>query len=397
MLKFFCLVAPILLCLGTIVNNVELYAQEPNDLDSLIKANERTWELISAADAQYDYFCGVPGKMEAEPPKRWFFSVGKERFVDGPIKLQRRDDKGNIVDVDLMTEFFYDRERFFVLHDIEPKMDRLSRGTTPVDSKGLSCILDDRHPKYSFAVAHPQIPSFVFMKTIGLGRKDVPRTLAELANEWNVTLENQEDRKTGELVHLHAIPKNEDDQRYMGTSFEIFLDPSVGFLIKKIIINDPPKNKLAGLELDFSAVSEVVEFFSFGNGIYFPKTIVKKPLSDDSIIMRYHVGKIALNRDVDTVALDFTLPENLLVALAPVVDDGYTKVAVWGPKNKPKLVLNDEEEYSSFMKRYEEEQATNRYELPVAKRLSLIRWVFILLGVLLIILSIYINRREKKI
>ncbi len=142
-----------------------------------------------------------------------------------------------------------------------------------------------------------------------------------------------------ECWHIHAYLPGIGSNLTGGTSFDIFIDPSVNFSVRKV----EELQKLVSLNggqgdpIFVHIEREVKEFADLGKGVFVPLKVETRfydqGRSEAASIMTAKVSKIVVNRPLSPDAFDFKFPENVQVVHRP--KNGKARVQLWGADNKP--------------------------------------------------------------
>jgi hypothetical protein len=178
------------------------------------------------------------------------------------------------------------------------------------------------------------------------------QTLSELVKtaaqtEWQGTI-----RKKSDLLRLRAYWPGINGGRPDGSYFDVYLDPSVNFLVRRRVMRlqtYPGENKGVSWT-PYESVGQVIKFANLGDGVFFPTEIeyttqdIGAP--EPRTKMSGEVSGLVINEPLPKDAFDFSFPENLVVHHS---SGGRTKMELWGPDNKPKLEIKGAQHLASLI------------------------------------------------
>lgn len=171
---------------------------------------------------------------------------------------------------------------------------------------------------------------------------DPRRTLRELIQQSpKVELKGRTSVGGQECWHLQIEhPDTKTKGAFAGTRFEVYLDPSVNYMIRKVHFNiadtDPSPEKISPIQYS----REAVKFHDAGDGVFVPTEVIAKmytPAFGKAPVFesRFVVTSVSVNEELPADALAFRWPENALVVEHPPVSPTKRRVQLWGPDDKP--------------------------------------------------------------
>jgi hypothetical protein len=167
-----------------------------------------------------------------------------------------------------------------------------------------------------------------------------------------------------------------------GTTCDIFIDPAVGYSICKVI-----ERVRQGDRRDLEVEREVVRFVQFGSpAVFLPVEVLVRthgadPTEPPETIVEVQVDEIRINEQLSGSAIEFLIPENVLVTHTPPLESGFYETDVWGPDSSPAFTFSDPADFEMYL---ESRGLIEAQTLPKWQRITrIIVLVLLALGVLI--------------
>ena len=334
--------------------NVRGHADRVPTLAEIAKANEATWESITAVDMEYTLTSR--NVREAQPREstsvgRWLKASRHERLRQNSEVFDHLDSAEKILPD---PSYYYDDyllDGTTVRHLREygrKPADRNRLSVVDAKSRGLSGEIHPEEPRLltrrSSPITAPQVLHYFQCR-----HSDPPLTLSEIIASWKATLKGKtvtDARETLWCLHAEYPAKGEKDER-AGSYIDFYVNADKGFLVQKAILYET-NAYLIGNPADGKSVGgcrslEVKEFQPCGDGVFFPKQIecrtqigVEQISAKDSDYRTFTAMKLAVNSPLPGDAFDLRIPANVPVyefGEHLSLDEG--KVHVWAPTTSP--------------------------------------------------------------
>lgn len=195
---------------------------------------------------------------------------------------------------------------------------------------GAAGVLAGRRPPKKALQFNPRIPLLM-----ALGHAGRFYSLEEfIAEAIDVSLEKTPAQSEWKCYEMRV--------RFPDYNFQVAVDPTANFLIRRLHIQPTDTNKTLP---DVSQQSEVHSFNDCGKGVYLPAKVVRKRTNTKlniSSTLIAQVTEYTVNQTLPPEAFDITFPEWLRVT-----DRETNKVHVWD-KDGPRLTFSSAEEYTAW-------------------------------------------------
>ena len=180
------------------------------------------------------------------------------------------------------------------------------------ENYGVTCSIEPYsrdHRSNSFA-------RFAFGLNFSLLFGDQRRTLSEVVDEYDGTHLLEDAEVDGHFCkHLRANHPGMLSPPTTG-HLDIFLDPAVGFLARRIVSHIETENGQFEMTIDIS------DFQDCGEGVWFPRKSIQT-VSESSKTTTFEVTKLSVNQPLKGDAFDFQFPKNSLVHIVHVATTGH--------------------------------------------------------------------------
>ncbi|MFO7905659.1 MAG: hypothetical protein R6U98_23580 [Pirellulaceae bacterium] len=144
---------------------------------------------------------------------------------------------------------------------------------------------------------------------------------------------------------VHASVPSPKGESFGKTSFDVFLDPSAGFLARRVDLEERTtyvgQEYAGGRETIYTRiVRDVIEFKACGDGVFVPTKVELRNYNegeegDPFSKVSFVATDLVVNQTLSPDAFDFRFPENSLVVYAAGAAGGQRKAQLWGADNKP--------------------------------------------------------------
>jgi hypothetical protein len=200
----------------------------------------------------------------------------------------------------------------------------------------------------------------------------------------------------GHLVwHIRVIDPTASGTAMTGWGFEIFVDPSVNYQVRRVIEHHADVTQVIdGEEETFSldVTRSVSAFRDFGDGVYVPVStefrIVASSSDRREQKTKTTVTDLTVNEPLSPNALAFRFPPNALVVYSPPETPTRQRVVLWGQDNQPAKEINSATDLPGFEEARRQSELTESGQPPTN-----VNWILILNGVGVILLGIVLVLR----
>ncbi|QDV22081.1 hypothetical protein [Aureliella helgolandensis] len=304
-------------------------------IDDLLDRHESCVQSIARLDAMINVTETInEGKSVKDDlwEVRWSKELNRQRQRYRVMQLPTRDEEGNAINI---GDLYEDHEFLYVLQNWDTAQ---SKRLADPGQQGMVRARKERRsaklPPVSFNVA-----AYFALFELEAGPEDERRSLRELVTASpKCSYKGEEDVNGVKLQKLDIIhPHTRNNKYYRNCRYEVFLDASVGYLIRKLRLHVPKDTKLNRPLGEYEY--NIVEFRELENACYFPmesEFTVRFPDSSSEISSKVSMkaSKLTLNKSLPSTALNFVFPENAIVNFDRI--DGENRRAfLWGPDNQP--------------------------------------------------------------
>lgn len=318
------------------------------DQDYVVAAHESTVGLVRNADITISIFNDSLNGNTVDPPvlrviRRWSFDgrIERERyrFINPPMATS----EGLPLN---LGDIFEDGTTAKVLMNWDTEA---PQRITPQRQGTVKAWYGPQQPGPYYFFSHPRQTFALFEIQPRLEERS--RSLAQFVRDSpKVTFSGPVSVRGHDTWKLEmAHPDSGPDGEMKGSVVEAYLDPSVGYLIRKLVIQPSAGASNGTNDLGIRVEREITKFESVGDGAYFPVEAEYRSypigLLDGrpSVVDRLVGERIVVNSTLPADAMNFAFPEHALVQETPAVNGKY-KVFVWGPDNTPaRSILNIDE------------------------------------------------------
>lgn len=191
---------------------------------------------------------------------------------------------------------------------------------TPTNQNGVGAQIG---PRTGFAVAGLS-PALQLRFEVDVSPR---RTLSELAKvSPTVTCKGKVTLDGRDLWLINLETPEETTKTTSKQRFDVYLDPSVGYLIRKIVVHSDdllPNGKIE----TYSHAHEVLEFRDFGDGVFVPTLIRNGDLGawQTNVV----VTSVKVNEPIPPETFEMIWPKFVLV-MSPPAANGDARYEVWG-------------------------------------------------------------------
>jgi hypothetical protein len=290
-----------------------------------------------------DYAAGSPVQRD-DFITRYARDAGRERLQEQHLENEEHTTRAGYPDRDILN----DGSKRYGLLGWDPAH---PKAIAPGNQNGVKGRIEPR-------TASPGIfidPWHFLLLTFGYPASDARHPLSELAKnaarvEWKGRVRIGE----RELLQLRAYCPGENSGPPDGSYHDVFLDPSVNFLVRRLVVHAETLGSKLPKGASYTptdSTTEVTEFRGFGDGVFFPTS---------AVFTIHHVGErepylqrtgavtdLSVNQPLPKDVFDFRFPANLLVQTYPPVD-GKVKTELWGPDNTPIREIRTVEEFAAL-------------------------------------------------
>ncbi|HEX4144299.1 MAG TPA: hypothetical protein VHY91_12385 [Pirellulales bacterium] len=320
------------------------------DIHALVDAQESAVALLDSLDMRIDGYRTV---FRGEPLKeRLHLATGRwsrKGFVDRQ-RLRQLDGFPPTKDglPNNLFDLIEDERQMRVLLNWDPekpqKIDFYNQGTVVAYFKPRTPWLPMPFPNFAgqFGLLHVQA---------NLG--DARRSLRELVRDSSsATVTGKVSIGGHETWRISAKhPDTGTGGEYDGTVFELFIDPSVNYMIRQMTVHIPNVGPGSSKPIPARFEREIVKFVPASNGAFMPVEMNARlfdigadRLADNHVIIASHV---TANAPLPPDALDFTFPEHARVAEYPPTD-GISTIHIWGSNNRAIRQIRDYSEITGI-------------------------------------------------
>jgi hypothetical protein len=332
------------LCLIAALGAPTLVAQEKvNDeqatfkLASVIDRHESAIGLIHSADVTVSVKCTERGGVKQDPAVamwklRWSKSGTMSRIRCENLHSSIVDARGD--SVDRFVDVLEDGETMSILLNWDPiKRPRLEAR----DQRTVQAYTYPQSPQLPGLI--PSVLTQHALFEIAANAFDSRRTVRQLfAQSPGVSDASLVEFDGEQLVVVKAVhPDTRFGKTYKNTKFEIYFDPTLNYLVRRVRVLTPPDSS-KGLESGLIEDRVAGRFEKFENGVWFPMLVevdiksAGRSYSNSKYLLE--VTDITINDELPQDAMDFQFPENCVVVHNPPVD-GRRKGTLYGKDNKP--------------------------------------------------------------
>lgn len=318
-----------------IVNFIFLAAGEIG-LSQLVDHHSSSIELVNRLDVEIAVRETINEGRSVSIPMwsvRWSKQFDSQRQRYRMLHLPTQDELGNPINI---GDIFEDTQYLYVLQNWDPSLSkRILDPSMPGPVRAWKQNRNGKLPVPSLNVA-----SMFALFEIQPGPEDERRSLRELvasspAAEYLGTI-----TVDGLLLHKLRIihPHTKTGQFYRDCVFNVYLDPAVGYLIRRLELAVPVDAKLNRPHADYEWI--VQRFKKVAGDVYFPVEttyLVRFPDFSDKITSEctMKASKLTVNAALPSDAMNFTFPENTVVNFDGLSNDKSRQAFLWGPDNKP--------------------------------------------------------------
>jgi hypothetical protein len=325
-----------------------LSASSEIDIEYLVAAHETAVGQVRSVDVRIDLYDLSLDTVEFSPPRHraaWRWSM------KGPVERQRyelllgetKNEEGHPINLgDLLEDGRTAKVLMNWRGDHTMKITPHRQGSmkawyAPQEPVNFGVF---PNPRYGFAL-------FGIQSQTNEPRRSVRQFVQEssevhLAGQADV---NGHSTWKVEAIYPGALPESPDKKMRA----EIHFDPSVDYLIRKLIVHYPAVNPQDPKSFATWAEWEITKFEAFGDGVYFP-TEAEFRLYGEGLFdgqpsgnQRLVASRLSVNRELPEDAMNFRFPEHALVTELPTVNNQY-HVYLWGPDDKPLRKIESIEE-----------------------------------------------------
>lgn len=170
----------------------------------------------------------------------------------------------------------------------------------------------------------------------------------------------------------------------------IFLDPKVGFCVRRI--ERGPLQKSIKPSDKYTTLSEVQEFKDCGNGIFWPlrvATTSRRQGEKVGVDRRTEFTLHSINQPMPEEDFEIPFPDWLRI-----YDHSARRVIIWGPDDKPRMIFSPEE-YEEW---YSPRRADPRQDPNASRnRLLWLAGISSFVGLLLLFLILWQRKMQRRI
>ncbi len=364
----------------------------------LVKAHESTIGLIHQFDAQFEIWNSIPADASAvlSGKSRWTRKDNLERVrtVDfvrhgGPDEVEKK----------LFADQFDDGKEVRVLKGWDPEHPvQLS----PQYQNGVNAFLE-RHPLQQQTTRDPAPLLLLSFRDV-TDSHELRLSLRQLVQRAKaVEVRGDIKREAGidkDLICLRIwrdINKKEGGA-LSGRYFDVFLDPHVGMMARKLVNHHDQYTWPGGEKLPWAEwVHEVKAFHNVGDGVFFPTEselrVYRSDRKTPTAIIQIKPKTLTMNQSLPEDALDFRFPENAMVVLE---EGGKRKVYLWGPNNEPVRTITSTTEVLEAQREFEK-----KHNIHNPRSRGYVVWFLyssgVLLAITMVLLRIRFRRRHAKL
>ncbi len=325
-----------------------LSASSDIDIEYLVAAHETAVGQVRSVDVRIDLYDLSLDTVEFSPPRHraaWRWSM------EGPVERQRyelllgetKNEEGHPINLgDLLedgrtTKVLMNWRGDHTMKITPHRQGSLKAWYAPQQPVNFGIF---PNPRYSFAL-------FGIQPKLTEPRRSVRQFVQEspevhLAGQAHV---NGHSTWKVKAIYPGALPESSDKKRRA----EIHFDPSVGYLIRMLIVRDPAENPQDPKSFATWAEWEITKFEAFGDRVYFP-TENEFRLYGEGLFggqpsghQCFVASRLSVNHELLEDAMTFRFPEHALVTELPAVNNKY-RVYLWGPDDKPLRKIESIEE-----------------------------------------------------
>jgi hypothetical protein len=318
------------------------------DVKKLADANVSTFKLIYAIDLKLERFIESPRDTPTRKGRlhsswRWSMQGEQERirYRHSDVQPDSRGLPTNLGDM------LIDNRMRKILLNWTPES---PQSLAPLEQGTVDAYVEPRTPESPAWFADPA--SFLCLR-LCLSAADRPRLLTDLVRESpRVLFKGKELIGNHETLRIYLEHPGIRGKRVPGNDFEVFLDPSANFLIRRLICH---QTMTVAKERDTERVTtiDVITFKDCGHGVFVPTEIEERftdPRLKDDVplyVMRERVSDLTVNQELPEDALNFRFPKYAQVRFFPPVR-GRVKAQLWGDDDKPILDIDSPRDLLKF-------------------------------------------------
>jgi hypothetical protein len=310
------------------------------NLDELVAAHESAVGLVRAIDMTIDvHRLSKNGKRDVPPLHNYTLRWSMEGELE---RQQYRNHAGQITnsrgEPTNLGDLFQDGTTTKIMLNWDPED---PQPINPHQQGTLNCWYEPQgtgpaaggfyHPREQFAMFRIQTQT-----------RDRRRTLSEIVSASpRVSLEGS--TRVGILDTQKIVidhPESAPGGAFAGVVIEVFLDPSVNFLIRKMVI----RHQDGATTGDLIIVREVNEFADYGDGVFVPIEMIftmyaPEVFDGPTYESRWVARDVTVNAELPADTFSFRFPDQALVKVEPPID-GRRTVYLWGPDGLPLREIN---------------------------------------------------------
>ncbi len=374
------------LCLG-LVAAVPVHAQSFT-VKELVDANQNALNLIERIELTMEHKGQAfkRGKLFQTNPTtsyRWARDGARERNRYD-LGMPAKDGRPTHI-----YDWYVDADSLWCLRNWDPKK---PQAITPANQGMVSAEVSPR-TRDSTGI---DVPGWLLWTFLNPGGNEA-RTLRELVRESPaVELVGRSEIAGREVWQLRIQAPGDSGRPAPPCRFELFIEPATNFHVRRMVVYDKNELSVDGQieTVDFQCVRTVKRFRDFGDGVFVPaevETTTTVATSDSrSTLTSTLVKDVTVNKPLPPEALDFRIPENVLVLDTRTGRTPNTqRVFLWGSDNKPAKEIMGPEDHPAFKHVYEarekaraeaERGGTGGFPYLLAANLTALAVLLVLLG-----------------
>ena len=247
----------------------------------------------------------------------------------------------------------------------------------PLDQGSVEAEIGPQDAKLYGWFIHPDV---ILGLKLELGTSGVSRALSEVIRENSGASMKQaqlDSRPVFQIILPSPLQKPKVKPQEKPAFFEVFVDPKINYMIRKIIVHANASNSGKSYVTSFDMSS----FKDFGNGVFVPTSILFSMGQGDGSnlvpVWRGEVEVLSVNEKLPESAFELAFPANCQVIVRPP-EGGKVVRQLWGPDDRPVFTFHNKRELKTFVASLEASRKAGAWRLYTIYSFLAITALFVL-------------------